>query len=75
MEIIHDIASYAEQHTPLGRIYNLVEIVEDFADTLHNELNYQREGRNADRIRENFAQEKCLHIPAIYWEYTTAVCW
>lgn len=71
LEIIHDIASYAEQHTPLGRIYNLVEIVEDFADTLHNELNYQREGRNADRIRENFAQEKCLHIPAIYWEYTT----
>ncbi|HSQ40157.1 MAG TPA: lipopolysaccharide core heptose(II) kinase RfaY [Anaerolineales bacterium] len=71
LEIIRDIANYAEQHTPLGRVYNLVEIVEDFADTLHNELNYQSEGRNADRIRENFAQEHCLHIPSVYWEYTT----
>jgi ubiquinone biosynthesis protein len=71
LEIIHDIAHYAEQHTPLGRVYNLVDIVDDFADTLHNELNYQSEGHNADRIRENFAQEHCLHIPAVYWEYTT----
>ncbi|HOU15833.1 MAG TPA: lipopolysaccharide core heptose(II) kinase RfaY [Anaerolineae bacterium] len=71
LEIIHDIANYAEQHTPLGRVYNLVEIVEDFAETLHNELNYQSEARNADRIRANFAQEHCLHIPAVYWEYTT----
>jgi len=71
LEIIHDIAKYAEEHTPLGRVYRLVEIVEDFSNTLHNELNYQTEGRNADRIRENFAHEDCLHIPWVYWEYTT----
>ncbi len=71
LEIIHDIAHYAEQHTALGRVYNLVEIAEDFAETLHNELNYQSEGRNADRIRENFAHERCLRIPYVYWEYTT----
>ncbi|MEJ5310215.1 MAG: AarF/ABC1/UbiB kinase family protein [Anaerolineae bacterium] len=71
LEIIHDIAEYAEHHTPLGRVYRLVEIVEDFSDTLHNELNYQSEGRNADRLRENFAHEDCLHIPWVYWEYTT----
>ena len=71
LEIIHDIAHYAEQHTPLGRVYRLVEIVEDFSDTLHNELDYLREGRNADRLRENFAEEDCLHIPWVYWEYTT----
>ena len=71
LEIIHDIAHYAEQHTPIGRVYRLVEIVEDFSDTLHNELNYLTEGRNADRLRENFAQETCLHIPWVYWEYST----
>ncbi|HQE93127.1 MAG TPA: lipopolysaccharide core heptose(II) kinase RfaY [Anaerolineae bacterium] len=71
LEIIHDIAHYVEQHTALGRIYRLVDIAEDFADTLYNELNYQSEGHNADRIRENFAAEPCLHIPAVYWEYTT----
>jgi len=71
LEIIHDIAHYAEQHTPIGQVYRLVEIVEDFSDTLHNELNYQSEGRNADRLRDNFAEEDCLHIPWVYWEYST----
>jgi ubiquinone biosynthesis protein len=71
LEIIHDLASYAEQHTPLGRIYNLEEIAEDFADTLRDELNYKSEGRNADRFRANFAGESCLYIPQVYWEHTT----
>ncbi|HNT78270.1 MAG TPA: AarF/ABC1/UbiB kinase family protein [Anaerolineae bacterium] len=70
LEIIQDLAHYAEQ-TPLGQVYNLTEIAQDFADTLQRELNYQREARNADRIRENFSHETCLHIPWIYWEYTT----
>ncbi|MDF1515001.1 MAG: AarF/UbiB family protein, partial [Anaerolineae bacterium] len=34
LEIIHDIAKYAQQYTPMGKMYNLVEIAEDFADTL-----------------------------------------
>ncbi len=70
LEIIQDLAHYAEQ-TPLGQVYNLTEIAQDFSDTLQRELNYQREARNADRIRENFAHETCLHIPWVYWEYTT----
>lgn len=71
LEIIRDIAKYAEQHTSLGQVYNLIEIAEDFADTLRNELNYQTEGRNADRLRQNFEQEQYLHIPWVYWEYST----
>ena len=71
LEIIRDIAKYAEQHTPLGKVYNLAEIADDFADTLNHEMNYQSEGRNADRLRENFAQERYLHVPWIYWEYST----
>lgn len=71
LEIIRDIAKYAEQYTPLGKVYNLAEIAGDFADTLNREMNYQSEGRNADHLREDFAQEKYLHVPRIYWEYST----
>ncbi len=71
LEIIHDIARYAQQHTPWGKLYNLVEIAEDFAATLHSELNYKTEGRNADRFRANFEREPVIHIPWIYWEYTS----
>ncbi len=71
LEIIQDIARYLEQHTPLGRVYQLEEMAEDFSDMLNNELNYQREGQNADRFRQNFAEEDYLCIPRVYWEYST----
>ena len=71
LEIIHDLARYAQDHTPLGRIYDLVEIADDFAHTLRNELDYTIEGRNADRFRRNFKGEDAVHIPWVYWDHTT----
>lgn len=70
LEILSDLASLA-QFTPMGELYNPQEVIQEFAFTLHNELDYQREGRNADRFRANFTGEKYLHIPRIYWEYST----
>lgn len=71
LEIIHDIARYVQNHTALGQVYDLVEIAEDFADTLNHELDYESEGRNADRFRENFKDEPGVYIPWVYWDYTT----
>jgi ubiquinone biosynthesis protein len=71
LEILFDVARLAQERTPLGEIYDLPGIAEEFATTLRSELNFYREGRNADRFRENFADEDYLHIPHIYWDYTT----
>ncbi|HEY66472.1 MAG TPA: AarF/ABC1/UbiB kinase family protein [Caldilineae bacterium] len=71
LEILYDLARLAQERTPLGRLYDLVEIAEDFATTLRNELDYRREGRNADRFRQNFADEPYIYIPRVYWDYTT----
>lgn len=70
LEILEDLAGLA-QRTPLGEMYDPVEIVADFAFTLRNELDYVREGRNADRFRANFASESHLYIPRIYWPHST----
>jgi len=71
LDILHDLAGLAQERTPLGQVYDLIEIAEDFATTLQVELNYRREARNAERFRLNFSDEPDLHIPAIYWDYTT----
>jgi ubiquinone biosynthesis protein len=71
LEILFDLARLIQERTPLGEIYNLVEIAEDFAYTLRNEMDYRREGRNADRFRHNFADEPYLYIPRVHWDYTT----
>ncbi len=70
LQILHDLAT-AAQHSPAGELYDLPAIAEDFAATLRAELDYRREGRNADRFRENFADEDQLYIPRVYWHYSS----
>jgi len=71
LEILFDLAHLIQERTPLGEIYELVEIAEDFAFTLRSEMDYRREGHNADCFRRNFADETALYIPKVYWDYTT----
>jgi ubiquinone biosynthesis protein len=69
--VMRDMARLAAGRTIWGQVYDLPGMVEEFATTLWGELNYLREGRNADRIRRSFAGEPCLYLPTIYWGYTT----
>ena len=71
LEILFDLARFLHARTPLGKVYDLPEIAEDFAYTLRAEMDYRREGRNADRFRRNFDGESYLHIPRVYWDLTT----
>jgi ubiquinone biosynthesis protein len=71
LEILFDLARLLQERTPLGEIYDLPEIAEEFTTTLRAELDFDREGRNADRFRANFADESYLHIPHVYWDFTT----
>ncbi len=71
LEILADVARLLQERTPLGRMYDLPGIVEEFATTLRAELDFYREGLNADRFRANFTDEPYLYIPRVHWDYTT----
>ena len=71
LDIMADAARLLQERTLLGELYDLPGIVEEFAATLRAELDFYREGHNADRFRANFASEPYLYIPRVYWEYTT----
>lgn len=55
----------------LGTFYDLEALVDDFAWTLRSELDYVREARHADRLREVLADHPGIVIPAVHWELTT----
>ena len=71
LEIIQDLAYLAQERTALGDVYDLVDLADEFSAALIAELDYRREGRNADRIRNNFANESQLYVPQIYWDFST----
>lgn len=47
-------------------------LYEEFANTTRNELDLQREGRNAERFAENFAGDRRIGSPEIYWQHSAA---
>lgn len=46
-------------------------LYEEFSRVLHSELDYIREGRNAERFREQFKDDTRILVPRVIWEYTT----
>lgn len=71
IEILYDVARFLEKHSKWAEMYSFVEMVSEFDRTLHEELDYNAEGRNADTFRKNFAGDDDVVIPAVYWEYTS----
>jgi len=45
-------------------------LVDEFARSLRQELDYRLEGRNADTFRRNFAGDPQVRVPKVYWSYT-----
>jgi ubiquinone biosynthesis protein len=48
------------------------ELVDEFARSIRQELDYRLEARNADTFRKNFAGHAHVRIPRVYWSYTRA---
>jgi len=71
LKMLNDIAVFAQKHIKEGVIYNFVDIVEEFSHVIHNELDYIKEGQNADKFHNNFIHVDSVYIPKVYWEYTT----
>jgi predicted unusual protein kinase regulating ubiquinone biosynthesis (AarF/ABC1/UbiB family) len=72
LAILRRIAGFFQRHTELGRGREWVGIVDEFGQTLFEEINYIQEGRNADAFRKNFRNNSLkIRIPQIYWRYTS----
>lgn len=71
LEILRGLVEWIEAHTEFGRQYRPTALLDEFAYTLRSELDYRREGQNAERFRRNFAGEPALHVPLVHWDFTT----
>ena len=46
------------------------ELVDEFAKSIRQELDYRLEGRNAEAFHLNFAGHPHVSVPRVYWSYT-----
>lgn len=72
LEILQNLASRAARGSKTANNVDVVGLVDEFAVTLRSELDYLKEGRNAEQFAENFAGNPALGIPAVHWDSTTS---
>lgn len=63
-------AEMVERFSSEGRRLRPVEVVDEYRDTIFDELDLCREGANATQLRRNFENSDMLYIPEVYWDYT-----
>lgn len=69
--ILKRVAAFAERFEQLNENADWAGMLREFDQTIHEEMDYVAEGRNADRFRENFKNWANIRVPEIYWHATT----
>jgi ubiquinone biosynthesis protein len=72
MEILRHLAEGAARNARYFYQYNLTTLVEEITDTIKAELDYIREGHNAEHFAQFFQDDPSIHIPRIFWQFTTS---
>jgi len=71
LEIIINLARIMEKRSPEATRIGILDMVEDYGRMMRLELDYDREAKNTDRMRHNFAKDSSVVIPRVFWDFTT----
>jgi ubiquinone biosynthesis protein len=70
ISIMRRLARWAEK-IPKVKNYSVSKIVDEFATYTYRELDFNIEGKNADKFKRNFSGNPDVIFPKIFWDYTT----
>jgi len=65
------VAGWLQHYEPIRKRVDVPALIEELSDTVHREVDYLTEGKNAERFAANFAKRKRVHVPRIAWSHTT----
>lgn len=71
LEILAHMARLGEARSGILKRADVVGLVKEFAWTIRAELDFRREGSNAERLGDHFADDPGIAIPNVYQEYST----
>jgi ubiquinone biosynthesis protein len=71
LEILHHLATLAEQRMEWAKRYHVKDMVEEFSEAILDELDYTIEANNADKIQKQFENDQGIKIPEMIRELST----
>ncbi|WLR47273.1 AarF/UbiB family protein [Halobacillus litoralis] len=73
LEVLLFLSKQAEKRSQMAAKFRLVEVIQEFSESLRQELDYKKEGEEMGRLRRNLTGET-LTIPHPFMEWTTEHC-
>jgi len=70
LSLLYQAARLAKERIRALDFVDTNDIVDEFARSIRQELDYRMEGRNADAFHKDFAGHPHVTIPRVYWTYT-----
>ena len=71
LELLYQIAKFVRERVKALAFIDTVALVDEFARTIRQELDYRLEARNAEQFHRNFAGHPKVRIPKVYWSYSS----
>src|ERR671937_1911622 len=72
LALLYQAARIARERVRAFDFIDARALVDEFARSIRQELDYRLEGRNADAFHKDFAGHPHVAIPRVYWTYTRA---
>lgn len=72
LEIIGHMASLMERHLDMAQVHRPTHVVEEFAQTLYKELDYETEAANINRFGRMFRENAYVHVLRVFYRYSSA---
>ncbi|HEX7626992.1 MAG TPA: AarF/ABC1/UbiB kinase family protein [Gaiellaceae bacterium] len=72
LSLMYQAAKLAKERIRALDFIDTHEIVDEFARSIRQELDYRLEARNADAFHKDFAGHPHVVVPRVYWTYTRA---
>src|SRR3954466_4775964 len=69
LALMYQAAKLAKERIRALDFIDANEIVDEFARSIRQELDYRLEARNADGVHKNFAGHPHVAVPKVYWSY------
>jgi ubiquinone biosynthesis protein len=70
IQLLEQAARLAKERIRALDFIDTRELVDEFARSIRQELDYRLEARNADGFHRNFAGHPHVAVPRVYWSYT-----
>jgi ubiquinone biosynthesis protein len=67
---MYQVARVVRERVKALEFIDTVALVDEFARTIRQELDYRMEARNAEQFHRNFAGHPHVRVPRVFWSYS-----